>query len=210
VNKDYYKILGVRREATSDEIKRAYRILANKYHPDKCPDNDEAEAMFKEVAEAYACLGDGSNRISYDSGSYDGRKNKSLEEKAQELLFQAFATVLETQDEDQVKYNNPFDILRISINGAINNLKINMVDLESDKRKYIEARDRITGTNTLLFDVANSNVKRLDEISDRANEELQELSATLILLDDYQYKVDETENMSHMPGLFSNFNQTTW
>ena len=55
--KDYYKILGVAREATGDEVKRAYRKLARKYHPDVSKEAD-AEARFKEVNEAYEVLRD--------------------------------------------------------------------------------------------------------------------------------------------------------
>ena len=51
--KDYYKILGVERGASADEIKKAYRKLAVKYHPDKNPDDKAAEDKFKEVTEAY-------------------------------------------------------------------------------------------------------------------------------------------------------------
>lgn len=63
--KDYYKIMGVDRDATQDDIKRAYRRLARKYHPDvsKSPD---AEERFKEVGEAYAVLRDPEKRASYD------------------------------------------------------------------------------------------------------------------------------------------------
>ncbi|HCU69963.1 MAG TPA: molecular chaperone DnaJ, partial [Desulfomicrobium sp.] len=51
--RDYYEVLGVGRSASADEIKSAYRKLALKYHPDRNPDNPEAEDMFKEAAEAY-------------------------------------------------------------------------------------------------------------------------------------------------------------
>ncbi|MCC6048845.1 MAG: DnaJ domain-containing protein, partial [Thermodesulfobacterium sp.] len=51
--KDYYAILGVPRNATQEEIKRAYRRLALKYHPDRNPGNKEAEEKFKEISEAY-------------------------------------------------------------------------------------------------------------------------------------------------------------
>ncbi|MGB3467449.1 MAG: DnaJ C-terminal domain-containing protein [Cyclobacteriaceae bacterium] len=64
--KDYYKILGVKKDATQDEIKKAYRKLAVKYHPDKNPDNEVAEEKFKEISEANEVLGDPEKRKQYD------------------------------------------------------------------------------------------------------------------------------------------------
>ncbi|HEY9075118.1 MAG TPA: J domain-containing protein [Anaerolineaceae bacterium] len=64
--KDYYKILGVERSANSDEIKRAYRNLAKKYHPDRNPGNRQAEEKFKEINEAYEVLSDTEKRGRYD------------------------------------------------------------------------------------------------------------------------------------------------
>jgi molecular chaperone DnaJ len=64
--KDYYKILGVERTATADEIKKAYKKVAIKYHPDRNPDNKEAEEKFKQAAEAYDVLRDPDKRARYD------------------------------------------------------------------------------------------------------------------------------------------------
>lgn len=64
--KDYYSLLGVNKSATSDEIKKAFRKLAVKYHPDRNPDNKAAEEKFKEISEAYEVLGDTEKRKKYD------------------------------------------------------------------------------------------------------------------------------------------------
>jgi len=69
---DYYEILGVHKTAGTEEIKKAYRKLALKYHPDRNPGDPEAEAKFKEAAEAYAVLSDSEKRQIYDTFGHEG------------------------------------------------------------------------------------------------------------------------------------------
>ena len=70
--RDYYEVLGVGKNATEDEIKKAYRKLAIKYHPDRKPEDAKAEEKFKEAAEAYDVLHDPQKRQAYDQFGFDG------------------------------------------------------------------------------------------------------------------------------------------
>ncbi len=70
--RDYYEVLGINRDASEDEIKKAYRKLAMKYHPDRNPDNPKSEESFKEAKEAYEILSDASKRTTYDQYGHAG------------------------------------------------------------------------------------------------------------------------------------------
>ena len=74
---DYYSLLGVSRNASEQELKKAYKKLAMKYHPDRNQgDKDVAEKKFKEVSEAYEVLSDQNKRQAYDQFGHDGTRSK--------------------------------------------------------------------------------------------------------------------------------------
>ena len=78
---DYYRLLDLNKDATEEEIKKAYRRLAFQYHPDHNPMDEEAEEKFKQISESYAVLGDAEKRRVYDQFGYAGfRKRYSSED----------------------------------------------------------------------------------------------------------------------------------
>lgn len=92
---DYYKILGVSKTATAEEIKKAYRALALKHHPDRNPGNKEAEAKFKEASEAYEVLSDTEKRQRYDQFGHAGMDNQGYSNQNMDMndIFRNFGDI---------------------------------------------------------------------------------------------------------------------
>ena len=92
--RDYYEVLGVSRDATADQVKSAYRKLAMKYHPDRHPDDPDAEQKFKEGAEAYEVLSDADKRSRYDRYGHDGLAGTGFHEFTDiNEIFEAFGDI---------------------------------------------------------------------------------------------------------------------
>ena len=92
--RDYYQVLGVKRDAEADEIKKAYRQLALKNHPDKNPGDAEAEKRFKEAAEAYEVLSDREKRQRYDRYGHAGLEGAGVHDfRNAEDIMSAFGDI---------------------------------------------------------------------------------------------------------------------
>ena len=93
--RDYYEILGIGKDASADEIKSAYRKLALQFHPDRNPDNPEAEDKFKEAAEAYEVLSDSGKRAQYDRFGHAGMNGQGFGDHfhSSDDVFSAFGDI---------------------------------------------------------------------------------------------------------------------
>lgn len=95
--RDYYEVLGISREATESEVKKAYRGKALKYHPDKNPGDADAEASFKEVSEAFEVLSDDQKRTLYDEHGHEGLSAKGFSGGFTDIndIFSRFGDIFE-------------------------------------------------------------------------------------------------------------------
>ena len=124
---DYYKILNISKTATNDDIKKAYRKLAIKWHPDKNNNSKESEEMFKKIAEAYSVLSDNNKRRQYDL-----RSDGSLDS---ELVFDF--------DSAEQLFSNIFNSPIYSFN--FNQDNFNVYDMPSYSRTYSTSTTTING-----------------------------------------------------------------
>ncbi|MDO5342128.1 MAG: DnaJ domain-containing protein, partial [Bacteroidia bacterium] len=92
--RDYYEVLEVQKNATADEIKKAYRKKALQYHPDRNPGDKEAEEKFKEAAEAYSVLSDENKRARYDRFGFAGAQGQDFSGASMSDIFGQFGDIL--------------------------------------------------------------------------------------------------------------------
>ena len=126
-NPDYYKLLNISKNATNDDIKKAYRKLAIKWHPDKNNNSKESEEMFKKIAEAYSVLSDNNKRQQYDLRSHGSSDNG--------LVFDF--------DSAEQLFSNIFNSPIYSFN--FNEDNFNVYDIPSYSRTYSTSTTTING-----------------------------------------------------------------
>ncbi len=107
--KDYYNILGLDRNATTEEIRKAYRKLAAKYHPDRNPGDKQAEEMFKLVNEAHSVLSDPEKRKLYDRYGEHWKQFQNAEQQASEQHYQQYANYASGFGQNQAGYEWAFN-----------------------------------------------------------------------------------------------------
>ena len=134
-NKDYYKILGVDKNADEKQIKSAYRKLALRFHPDKNPNNKEAEEKFKDISEAYRILSDKDLRQRYDTfGTVDGNfsgGNMNTEDIFKEFFrhsgFSPFSHGFDEQPQQKVVSGNDKILhINVTLSEIYNNVEKNI------------------------------------------------------------------------------------
>jgi len=131
-SKDYYAVLGVKRTASAEDIKRAYRRLAHKYHPDKNPGDVIAEAAFKNLAEAYNILSDTKKRASYDTKTYYGGNGKYEVTTVHTILRDAVALEQLVRKADPFRVNQDALLQRLEAIVSENNLALLLQQNEQD------------------------------------------------------------------------------
>ena len=97
----YYEVLSVARDVSGDEVKRAYRRMAMKFHPDRNPGDSAAEASFKEAAEAYEILGDPERRRMYDQYGHEGLRQRPGHAMNSDDIFSMFSDIFEGMGGDR-------------------------------------------------------------------------------------------------------------
>lgn len=105
IMENLYDVLGVQKNASADEIKKAYRNLAFKYHPDRNPGDAAAEEKFKQISAAYDVLGDETKRRNYDLGGYSSNTYQQNNQQSYQDFYNNFYN---RQQQYHYEYRNPF------------------------------------------------------------------------------------------------------
>ena len=135
--KSYYEVLGVSETVTPDEIKKAYRDLVQKHHPDKNPDDKEAEVRMKEINEAYSVLSDSKKRERYDCRNESAEFGSEDAERTEEEMMNFFGSWMGGFGPSMGSFRHPFQV-----NGVVSLTLQEVIQVATNKKVYVVIPER--------------------------------------------------------------------
>jgi curved DNA-binding protein CbpA len=188
-----YQILNVQPTASQEEIKKAYRRLAMKHHPDRNHGNKEASTEMQDIQRAYDVLGDPERRKRYDEtgATEDG---PSPEKTAKEELAKLFISLANSQDADTFDFkkgasSGAKDIMR-KIESQIQDLRRNLKNTEKARKRL----KRKTEGEPFLLQVLDAHARQTREKIAYNEQNMEVVGIMLKMLDDYEYEVEVHQN----------------
>lgn len=198
--KDLYEILGIGHDATKEEIKKAYRKLALKYHPDHNPGNQEAEEKFKEVNMAYEVLSDPDKKKEYDeTGNYDGEDNvrKAAIDHLRSMMAQAvkqdnemsrissFGSLYESDNTLMKKIMRALAKQKADTNSSIVEARKTIKHLE-EKKKKVRMKDNAKHSFNIFESTVDVLINNSKAYVAQAEGQLEMLNIATELASDYE------------------------
>lgn len=192
-NRKYYDVLGVKPEATQDEIKKAFRAKAKKCHPDHHPGDREKESAFKDLSVAYNVLGDPDARRHYDeTGEAPGMD--SILGEAYSLIVMAFQRVREGAG-DNIFHKDPIQSMKTAFTEGEGEAKAQIRKIENQikrNEKLIEKLSHKSGGRTSFLHVALAEEnKRGGQQIEMINHQIEVLKKAGEILDEYEFAVEK-------------------
>ncbi len=145
---NYYALLQVRQAATAEEIKRSYRRLAMKYHPDKNPDDQLAEMIFRDIAAAYDTLSDPAKRKAYDQTHYNSEGYRQKEITAMDLLAESIQVKKIVDRSDHFRLNG--GALFFTLSQLLGNENLYVLERTKDEAIKLQLVENILSCSALL------------------------------------------------------------
>ena len=187
---DYYKVLGLQKNASQDDIKKAYKKLCKKYHPDVCKD-DDARQRFDEITEAYECLSKPHNRIEYDEGRYSRKKSIPIKEQACGLIISKFEIIIQNNSVPEVKTRDLIDLINDEVIKEEQNLDKIKSQCLSLLKKLEEIQKRLDDDNGILTNVLDYKIKSVKSDLALSEERMEVCEFAHEMLKDFKYRTDE-------------------
>lgn len=190
-----YKVLGVSKDATAEDIKKTYRELAFKLHPDRNPGDRKIEARFKRIAEAYAVLSDPAKRKHFDeTGEMMPSESKVMVETIQviTMLLQQVLAKLSPHD-GSLRREDVITLMRQHLNASVSNMRKGLANLEGVRAGFLMVADRFIaedGTENVLRHIAVEQARMIEHQIKAQQNEINKTAAVDAYLKKFRYSVD--------------------